>query len=246
MLEDAFARLEAQVQAVERAIVFLELVDDGQALQIVLEAAVLAHARVQCVLPGMAERRMAEIVRERNRFDEILVQAQVARHRTRDLRDFQAVRETGAEQVAFVIDEHLGLVFEPAERGRMNDAVAVALELGAGRRRLFGMTAPARLRRMSGIRSKMGFQRRQRRRLGRRRDGCAAGFDRFAAGCLAHVCSMSGAPGHPERRYRVVFASVANTASSGAGAISVSPNRFSRMNLIAPASAFLSTRIRSI
>ena len=33
--------------------------------------------------------------------------------------------------------------------------------------------------------------------------------------------------------------------ASGAGPISVSPKRFSRMNLISPASAFLSTRIKS-
>lgn len=224
----------------------LELVDDSQALQVVLEAAVLAHACIQRVLPGMAERRMAEIVRERDRFDEILVQAQVARDRARDLRDFEAVRKTGAEQVAFVIDEDLRLVFEPAKRGRMDDAVAVALEFGARRRRRFRMAAAARLRRVGGIRSEMGFQRRQRRRLDQRRDGCAAGLGQFAAGCLAHVCSMSVAPGHPGRRYRVVCASVANTASSGAWVISVSPNRFSRMNLIAPASAFLSTRISSM
>ena len=49
----------------------------------------------------------------------------------RDLRDFQRMREAGAVQVALVIDEHLGLVDQPAERGGMDDAVAVALVLRA-------------------------------------------------------------------------------------------------------------------
>ncbi len=136
MLEDAFARFKAEIQAVERAVVFFELVDDGEALQVVLEAAVIAHAFVQRILPGMAEWRMAEIVRERNRFDEILVQPQVARDRTGDLRDFEAMREPRAKQVALVIDEHLRLVFEPAKCGGMHDAITIALEFGARGRRV--------------------------------------------------------------------------------------------------------------
>jgi hypothetical protein len=43
--------------------------------------------------------------------------------------------------VALVIDEHLGLVGEAAEGGRMDDAVAVALEVVAGRRRRLGVEA---------------------------------------------------------------------------------------------------------
>ena len=135
MLENAFARFEAQIQAVERAVVLFQIVDHREALQVVLEAAVLAHAFVQRVLARMAERRMAEIVRERNRFDQVFVDAQIARHRTRNLRDFETVREARAEQVAFVIHENLRLVFEPAKRRRMDDAVAVALEFGARARR---------------------------------------------------------------------------------------------------------------
>jgi hypothetical protein len=61
------------------------------------------------------------------------------------------VGQPRAEQVALVIDEHLGLVFEPAERSRMDDAVAVALELGARRGGRFGVPAPAAL---TGMRCK--------------------------------------------------------------------------------------------
>ncbi len=45
-----------------------------------------------------------------------------------DLRNFKAVGQAGPVVIAFVIDEDLGLVFQPTERGRMDDAVAVALK----------------------------------------------------------------------------------------------------------------------
>jgi hypothetical protein len=41
------------------------------------------------------------------------------------------MREPGAKHVALVVHEHLGLVFQPPERGAVHDAVAVALELAA-------------------------------------------------------------------------------------------------------------------
>nr|GEU28520.1 hypothetical protein [Tanacetum cinerariifolium] len=133
VLEDALAGFEHQIQAVVRAIVFFQLVHHAQALQVVLEAAVILHALVEHILAHVAERRMAQVVRQRNRFHQVFVQAQIARDGAAHLRHFQAVREAGAEQVAFVVKKNLGLVFEPAERRRMDDAVAVALELAARR-----------------------------------------------------------------------------------------------------------------
>ena len=58
----------------------LELVDDAQRLQVVLEAAVVAHAFVERVLAGMAERRVAEIVRQADRLGQRLVEAERQRH----------------------------------------------------------------------------------------------------------------------------------------------------------------------
>jgi hypothetical protein len=73
----------------------------------------------------------------------IFVQAQVARQRAADLRHLQAVGQPGAEQIALVVEEHLGLVLEPAEGRGVDDAVAVALELAARGVRRLGITAPA-------------------------------------------------------------------------------------------------------
>ena len=53
--------------------------------------------------------------------------------------------------IALVVDEHLRLVGEAAEGGRVEDTVAVALELGAGRRRRLGDQAPRRAGRIGGI-----------------------------------------------------------------------------------------------
>ena len=80
VLEDALARLEAEVQPVEVGVALLQRVDHAQALQVVLEAAVLAHAVVQRVLPGMAERRVAQVVRQRDGLDQVFVQPQLPRH----------------------------------------------------------------------------------------------------------------------------------------------------------------------
>ncbi len=85
----------------------------------------------------MAERRMAEIVGERQRLGQVLVEAERARQRARDLRHFERVGEPRAVVIALVEDEDLRLVLEPAEGGRMDDAVAVAPEgVRVGARRL--------------------------------------------------------------------------------------------------------------
>jgi hypothetical protein len=54
--------------------------------------------------------------------------------------------------VALVIDEHLGLVGEAAEGGRVDDAVAVALEVVAGWRRRLGVEAAQRAGGIGGVR----------------------------------------------------------------------------------------------
>ncbi len=142
VLEDALPGLEGEVQAVERGVALLEEVHDAQRLEVVLEAAVGLHAGVQRVLAGVAERRMAEIVGEGDGLGQVLVEAQAARHRARDLGDLQAVGEARAEEIPFVVDEHLRLVLEPTEGAGMDDAVAVALVLAAPARRRLAV-APA-------------------------------------------------------------------------------------------------------
>ena len=76
----------------------------------------------------MAKRGVAEIVRQRQGLGEILVEPKGAGDGAGDLRDFKAMGQTGAVEIALVIDKNLGLVLEAAKRGRMDDAVTVALK----------------------------------------------------------------------------------------------------------------------
>ena len=149
MLDQPFQRLPGEIEPVERGIAALQRGHDPQRLRVVVEAAAGGEAAIERALAGMAERRMAEIVRQRQRLGEILVEAERAGERAGDLGHFQRVGQPGAEVIALVEDEDLGLVREPAEGGGMDDAVAVAAEGVAGRARRLRMepaAAPARSR----------------------------------------------------------------------------------------------------
>ena len=138
MLHQPFERLPGEIDPVEARIFLFQLGDDAQRLRIVVEAAGALHGGVERALAGVAERRMAEIMRERERLGQILVDAKGSGERAGDLRDFEAVGQPRAVMIAFVIDEDLGLVVQPAEGGRMQDAVAVARVRRARVRRRLG------------------------------------------------------------------------------------------------------------
>ena len=99
----------------------------------------------------MAEGRVAEIVHQRHRLGEILVATQRPRQRPRDLRHLDRMRQPCAVMVAFMGNEYLRLVLQPAKGRRMDDAVAVALERRAGRALHLVEQPPARLGRIAGI-----------------------------------------------------------------------------------------------
>jgi hypothetical protein len=135
----------SQVETVESQILALDTHHDPEALRVVIEAAEARHEPVEGPLPGMPERRMPEVVRQRQRLRQVLVEPELPRHRARDLRHLEAVRQPCAVVIALVVDEHLRLVDQPPERRRMQDAVAVALERAARRAvRLGEAPAPGR------------------------------------------------------------------------------------------------------
>ena len=145
MLDQALERLLGQVEPVEIGVAPLELGHDAQRLAVVVEAAVRRHAGVERVLAGMAERAYG---RDRGRA------RSPRRDRRRDRSARASARAICATSIVWVsrvrkwspswCDEHLRLMGEPAERGRMDDAVAVALERGARRRRRLGDEPSAR------------------------------------------------------------------------------------------------------
>ena len=132
MVEDAVADLLGQVQPLPVA---LQHVDHPQRVLVVLEAAAaaLAQRRVERLLAGVAEGRVAEVVAEPDRLGQVLVEAQRAGDRAGDPAGLQRVGEAGPVVVALGGDEDLGLVLEAAEGLGVDDPVAVALERRAQR-----------------------------------------------------------------------------------------------------------------
>src|SRR5206468_7550625 len=136
VLEDAVERLVRQVEALA---VLLEALGDAHALLVVTEAA--GQELREQFLPNVAERRVADVMPQRHRFDEVLVEAQRAGHRAPDLTDLEDVREPRAIVVADRREEDLRLVLRAAERLAVDDAVAVDREARPRRRRLLGLGA---------------------------------------------------------------------------------------------------------
>jgi hypothetical protein len=124
----------------------LELLNDVKSMQIVIEeAAVCAHQFVEFAFTGVTERRVADIVNEREGFGEFGVQAERRGHGAGDLRDFERMRQAIAEMVGVARGEDLRFGFEAAKRAGMNDAVAVSRVVAAVGMRGLRIAAAARL-----------------------------------------------------------------------------------------------------
>ena len=111
-------------------------------MEVVIEAEVVGvKGCVQGFFTGVAKGRVADVVDERQRFDQINIQAQRGGDGARNLRDFQRVGQAAAQMVRKSAGEDLGLAGETAERSSVQYAVAVALELVAIRMRKLRIAA---------------------------------------------------------------------------------------------------------
>src|SRR5215472_5516909 len=100
---------------------------------------------------------MTEIVRQRQRLGEVLIEPQPPCERAGDLCDLERVSEPGAIMVALVEDENLGLVLETAEGGGMDDPVAIATKRATAFARWLGVQPAAASFRIASIgRAKIG------------------------------------------------------------------------------------------
>ena len=131
--QDALPDFPGQVEA---APIPLDALHYIEALAAVPEA--VRENPVELVFADVAEWGMTQIVAERNGFGEVFVEVKCPRYGAGDLADFERVCQAGYIVVAKRRDEDLRLVLEPAERLGVEDAVAVALELGADIRWWFG------------------------------------------------------------------------------------------------------------
>ena len=82
---------------------------------------------IQRRLTRMPERRMSEIMSQRNRLHQILIQFQCLRDRPRRLRHLQRMRQPGPIMIPLRRQKHLRLILEPPKRLRMNNPIPVSL-----------------------------------------------------------------------------------------------------------------------
>ena len=142
-LDDALAHRVGQVQA-RVPVAFFQMVHDSQSLPGSREPTQVAQPRaatpvqaagqqvVQRPLAGGTEGRLAQVVAQRDRFDQILVEPQRAPDRSRQLGYFQRVGQSIAAMVLVGRqDAGLGLLTEPAKRPAVDDPVAITLKGGA-------------------------------------------------------------------------------------------------------------------
>ena len=88
----------------------------------------LAQAAVELVFARVAERWVTHVVPEPDRLGQVLVQPQRPRDDAGDAGRLERVRDPRPVVVAGRVDEDLGLPFQPPERLRVDDPVAIALE----------------------------------------------------------------------------------------------------------------------
>src|SRR5438128_838280 len=93
-----------------------------------IEATIGSHELVEYIFPGMTEGCMAKVMGKRERLGEIIVEAEGAGRRARDLPNFERMGKPCAEMIAFMRNEDLSLVGKSAESRAMDNTVTIAFE----------------------------------------------------------------------------------------------------------------------
>jgi len=157
MLDDAFADFESQIESAEGGVAQFEVFDDTERVQVVVEGkSMLTHGCVESLFSGVAEGRMADVVDQGQRLDQVAVQSELGGDGTRDLRDFDGVGQAIAKVVGVAAGENLGLRFQASEGPSMDDTVAVALKIVAVGMGEFGMAASAGIFNVDGVVGELG------------------------------------------------------------------------------------------
>jgi len=142
----AFPHFEGKVQPGKRSVTLLEIFNDAERVKIVIkEQPVTPHGRIQRFLPGVSERRMADIVNEREGLCEIDIEIERSGNRARDLRDFKRVGQSVAKMIGVAPGEDLSFGFQTPKGARVDNPITVSLKIVAVEMRWLGVAASARL-----------------------------------------------------------------------------------------------------
>ena len=129
MFDDSLTHTKREVQPAMGGVALFEVLDDPQRMEIVIEAqSVALEALIERSFAGVAEGRVADVVNQRQRLRQVLVQSQRLGHAARDLHHFNGVRQAAAKVVRGATGEHLRLARQPAKRARLHNPFAVPLE----------------------------------------------------------------------------------------------------------------------
>ena len=102
MLDQPFQRLPAEVEPVETGIATLQPGHDSQRLGVVVETAERVPCRHRAHPRRYGRTGVAKVMRQRQRLGQILVEAERAGERTRDLRHLDRMGQAGAVMVALM------------------------------------------------------------------------------------------------------------------------------------------------
>src|SRR5207237_4556543 len=141
-----FAHFEGEVQSAKIGVAGFKVFHNTQRVQIMVEAvAVGAHSGIERLFPSMAERRMANIMRQRQSLDQVGIKAQHGSNGARDLSNFDGMRQAVAKMIRKAAGEDLRLILQAAKGARVDNAVTIALEIAAIGMARLRITAATRL-----------------------------------------------------------------------------------------------------
>ena len=101
-------------------------------MDVVIEKkAVFAHGGVESFFAGVSKGRVADVMDQGESFDQVHIQTELRGDGSGDLRHFDGVGQTVAKVIGEAAGEDLGLGFEAAKSPRVDDAVAISLEVVA-------------------------------------------------------------------------------------------------------------------
>ena len=93
----------------------------------------------------MSERRVADVVQQGHRFDQVLIEPQCAPNRPSQGSDFVGMGQACSVVISHIARENLHLSAQSAESGTVQDAITIALKWAAIVMLRLGMLAPGRL-----------------------------------------------------------------------------------------------------
>jgi len=113
-------------------------------VEIMIEAiAKAAHLAVQFVFTGVRKRRMADVVAQGEGFGEFFIEMERRGDGSGDLGDFDGMGQPVPKMIRNAWRKNLRLIFKPSKSPRMDDPVAIALELAAVGMLQFGISPAA-------------------------------------------------------------------------------------------------------